>query len=70
VLLALERAAAMDSPVTVYTYYPTKGMERAERMGLIECFLKNEGGACAYRRTADGEKLFVAAERARKWWVK
>lgn len=70
VFLALERAGSGTSTTKVFVAYPTQGMKRAERMGLIECYDQHDLGLCAYRRTAKGEAKYVEYERARKSWIK
>ena len=65
VFVAIERASAPSSKTSCYIYYPTRGMKRALKMGLIEVIDCEGTGACAYRRTKKGQQKFVEYEKAR-----
>jgi len=63
--VALGRLGPPDTKIKHFIYYPTRGMLRAVKLGLAECYTRDSQGACAYRRTAEGERKFQEYEAAR-----
>lgn len=74
VIRALERlgppSKTSDRGARVFTYYPDKGLLRALKLGLAECYTQDTSGVCAYRRTIEGEQLYQEHEAERAPWKK
>jgi hypothetical protein len=69
VFLGVERAGPpTGGSAKVFVYFPTKGMLRALKLGLIEIAETNKEGISSYRRTALGQQKYEEYEKVRKYW--